>query len=256
MKGKEHMMNRLGATSLAAVLIAAGGAGATLAAGGLSIAPAFLEHEAQAGPVGEVRVANGSAKPMAITVRVRPWIQPRSGAVRPDGGRTLRQVRLSATAFTLAPGEVRTVSATLLSRPAAGSLYGAIDVLGTPQGPRPRNGVLARSRLLGGLRLNPPAAQRRLRVRVGAARGGTRGAVLAVRSTGNTVEPLTGSARIAGATGTLRGSIAGQRVLPGAVVDLRLSGERLQPGRYTAAVTLRQGGRQVAQVTRRFRVAR
>ncbi|HEX5926965.1 MAG TPA: hypothetical protein VFY45_24280 [Baekduia sp.] len=243
-------------TAIAAVLIVSGAtaAASTTAAGGLSIAPAFLEHEAQPGSVGQIRVANGSAKALTVTVRARPWIQERGGAVRPDGRRTLGQVRLSATTFTLAPGEARTVSATLLSRPAFGSLYGTIDVLGTPQGARPRNGILARYRLLGGLRLNPSAAQRRLRVRVGAPRIDTKGVVVPVRNTGNTVEPLTGSTRILGATGTLRGTIASQRILPGGLVDVGLRRGRLQAGRYTAAVTVRQGGRQVAKVTRTFRV--
>ncbi|HEV7493654.1 hypothetical protein [Baekduia sp.] len=248
-------MQHIRTTAVVAALIASGTAAAsTTAAGGLSIAPAFLEHEAQPGAVGEIRVTNGSAKALTVTVRARPWIQERGGAVAPDGPKTLAQVRLSATAFTLAPGEARSVAATLLARPGSGSLYGAIDVLGTPQGARPRNGILARYRLLGGLRLNPPAAQRRLRVRVGAPRADGKGVVMPTRNTGNTVEPLTGSARIVGATGTLRATIAAQRILPGGLVDIRLRRGRLQAGRYTAAVTLRQGGRQVATVSRTFRV--
>jgi hypothetical protein len=248
-------MQHIRTMAVTAVLIASGSAAAsTTAAGGLSIAPAFLEHEAQQGPVGEIRVTNGSAKALAVIVRARPWIQERSGAVAPDGRKTLAQIRLSATAFTLAPGEARSISATLPARPGSGSLYGAIDVLGTPQGARPRNGILARYRLLGGLRLNPAAAQRRLRVRVGAPRPDGKGVVVPVRNTGNTVEPLTGSARIVGATGTLRATIAAQRILPGGLVDVRVRRGRLQAGRYTAAVTLRQGGRTVATVSRSFRL--
>lgn len=244
--------------AIAAVLIASGATAAanTNAAGGLSLAPAFLEREAQPGAVGSFRVANGSGETVAVTVRARPWIQARSGAVRPNGRRTLPQVRLGATAFTLAPGASRTVSATLTSTPPSGSVYGAIDVIGTPQDARPRNGIVARYRLLGGLRLNPPAAQRRRRVRVGVARvsgAGGAGVLVPVRNAGNTVEPVTGSARITGATGTLRSTIAAQRILPGGLVDLRLRRGRLQPGRYTARITLRQGGRQVAAVTRVFR---
>jgi hypothetical protein len=248
------MMKRIRVTAVAAVMIASGATAvaSTTAAGGLSIAPAFLEHEAQPGSVGEIRVANGSAKALAVAVRARPWIQERGGAVAPDGRRTLPQVRLGATTFTLAPGEARSVSATLLSRPGSGSLYGAIDVIGTPQGARPRNGILARYRLLGGLRLNPAAAQRRLRVRVGVPRADAKGVVVPVRNIGNTVEPLTGSTRIVGATGTLRATIGAQRILPGGLVDVRVRRGRLQGGRYTAAVTLRQGGRQVAKVTRTF----
>jgi hypothetical protein len=249
-------MKRIRVTAVAVVLIASGAtaAASTTAAGGLSIAPAFLEHEAQPGVVGQIRVANDSAKALAVTVRARPWIQERSGAVRPDGNKVLAQVKLSVRTFTLQPGEERSVSAALVRRPASRSLYGAIDVLGTPQGARPRNGILARYRLLGGLRLNPAVAQRRLRVRVGAPRPDRSGVVLPVRNNGNTVEPLTGSARIVGATGTLRATIASRRILPGGLVDVRVRRGRLQAGRYTAAVTLRQGGRQVAKVTRAFRV--
>ena len=42
--------------------------------------------------------------------------------------KTLPQVKLSLTAFTLKPGEARSVSAALVARPGSGSLYGAIDV--------------------------------------------------------------------------------------------------------------------------------
>ena len=64
-------MKRIRVTAVAAVLVASGAtaAASTTAAGGLSLAPAFLEHEAQPGPVGQIRVANGSAKALAVTVR-------------------------------------------------------------------------------------------------------------------------------------------------------------------------------------------
>jgi hypothetical protein len=89
---------------------------------------------------------------------------------------------------------------------------------------------------------------------VGTPRNDRSGVVVPVRNTGNTVEPLTGSARIVGATGTLRATIAAQRILPGGLVDIRLRRGRLQPGRYTTSVTLRQAGRRVATVTRTLRV--
>jgi hypothetical protein len=248
-------MNRFLAAALAALITLAVAATATAVdAGGLSIAPAILERDAQPGPVGTIRVTNDSSRAVAITVRARPWIQSRAGAVRPDARRTLPRARLSATAFMLAPGTTRTITTTLTARPSGGSLYGAVEVTGTPQGPRPRNGIVTRYRLLATLRLNPPKAQRKLRVAVGAARADRLGAVLRVSNTGNTVQPLTGSARITGPAGTLRTSLAAQRVLPGSTVELRLRRGRLQSGHYRAAVTLRQGGRRVTTVTRGFDV--
>lgn len=249
-------MNPVRVTLVTIALSAVGSVGAAdgLAAGGLSISPVFLEHEARPGRVGEVRVVNGSTRAVAIRVAVRPWIQSRSGAVRPDDRRRLAQVRLGASSFTLTPGAARRVPVTLLTRPRSGSLYGAIDVLGTPRIKRPRKGIRARYRLLAGLRLNPSAAARRLAVRLGAARGASGRVALPVRNTGNTVAPITGAVIVSSPSGTWRAAIPGRRVLPGAVVDLRPALGRLPRGRYRARITLRQGGRRVAAATRRLQV--
>jgi hypothetical protein len=247
-------MTRLAIAALAALCTLAVTATATaIDAGGISLTPAILERDAQPGPLGTIRVANDSSRAVAITVHVRPWIQARDGTVTPDGRQRLSHVRLSATAFTLAPGAARTISATLSARPGRRSIYGAIEVTGTPKGPRPSNGIRTRYRLLGALRLNPPAVQRKLRVAVGTARTDRKGVVLAVRNTGNTAQPVIGSARISGPAGTVRTTLPSQRILPGATVNVRLRRGRLQPGRYTATIALRQGGRHVATVTRRFR---
>lgn len=243
--------------ALAATVAAACGgvalaAASTTATGGLSISPAIVEHQATPGAVGAVRVANGSNRTIAVRVRARPWVQARSGAVEADRRRTLAPIRLGATSFTLAPGTARTVTATLLKRPSGGSLYGAIEVVGTPQGGAV-DGVRTRYRLLGSLRLNPSPAQRRLRLRVGTAAADASGATVAVRNAGNTVAPITGSARLTSAAGTLRSTIAEQRILPGAVVNLRIQEGRLRAGPYTAAITLRQAGRTIATATRTLR---
>ncbi|HVU92023.1 MAG TPA: hypothetical protein VHC23_07305 [Jatrophihabitans sp.] len=226
--------------------------------GSLSLSPAFVEHEATPGAVGAVKVANSSAKTLAVTVSARPWLQGRDGAVRADVRRSLTQVKLAATTFKLAPGQARSVPITLRATPRAGSLYGAIEVIGSVQGARAKNGVLVRYRLLGGLRLNPVATKRRLHVQIGTARVVSRKAVLPVRNDGNTALPIGGSAQVKGttkgATGTVRSTIAAHRILPGSTVELRLVGKRLKPGSYRATVTLRQGDRRVAQVTRSFRV--
>lgn len=251
-------MTRTRITALAATAAIACGAAAiaaasTTAAGGLSISPAIVEHQATPGAVGQLRVNNATNRTISVRVRARPWVQARSGAVETNNNKTLPQLRLGATSFTLAPGTARTVTATLLERPSGGSLYGAVEVIGTPQGGTV-NGVRTRYRLLGSLRLNPSSAQRRLRLRVGTAAADGSGALVAVRNTGNTVEPITGSARITSAAGTLRSSIADQRILPNAVVNLRIHKGRLRAGTYTAAITLRQGGRTIAAVKRSLRV--
>ncbi|MFT4036282.1 MAG: hypothetical protein QM679_11980 [Patulibacter sp.] len=226
----------------------------TAAAGGLAISPATIEREAKPGSIGSVRVTNGASKTLRITVSARPWIQSRNGAVRPNDTRRLSQIKLGVTAFTLAPGQVRSVPASLLSRPSSGSLYGTISVIGTVVGASSSNGVTARYRLLAGLRLNPSTARRSLRAVVGSARysGGT--TRIGVRNAGNTVEPISGSATVSGPSGTRRVSITAQRIVPGATVDLRLPHGRLQAGRYTIALRLDQGGRRVATVTRSVRV--
>lgn len=223
------------------------------AAGSLSISPAILETVAKPGRVGAVTVANTTSAPMRVTVRTRPWRQARSGVVTPDGRRTLsRQVRVSPASFTLPAGQRRAIDVRLLRAPAGGSLYGSVEIIGTP--PAAKRGIRTRSRLIAGLRLNPLAAQRVLRVQVGRIRAGGRSALMAVRNAGNTVTPLTGSVRISGGSGTLRTTIAEARILPGATVDLSLRSGRLLAGRYTATVTLRQAGRRVASVKRRFTV--
>lgn len=241
----------LAATAATAGLATA--ASSTTAAGGLSIAPAILEHPAILGSIGQLRVANGSNRTISIRVHTRPWTQSRTGAVDAIPRKTLKHLRLGATTFTLAPGTSRTITATLRSRPSGGSLYGAIEVIGTPQGGT-TNGVRAKYRLLGSLRLNPSSSARRLRLRIGTTTPTTTGATVAVRNLGNTVEPITGSVRIASAAGTLRSSIAAQRILPGAVVNLPIQRSRLRSGTYKATITLRQAGRQVATATRTFRV--
>lgn len=248
-------MKRLLVAAIAAPVTLAATAPATAQdSGGLTLSPALIERTARVGSLGEIRVANTSKRAMKVTVAARPWLQARSGAVQPNGRKRLAAVKLGARSFTLAPGASRAIAASLSTRPASGSLYGAVDVTGTPQGATPASGVVTRYRLVGGLRLNPVRAQQRLRVRVGAARATRNRVVVAVTNRGNTVRPITGSVRITGPAGTLRSGIAAQRVIPGAAVDVPLRRTGLQRGSYRASVTLRQGGRTVARVTRSFRV--
>lgn len=224
--------------------------------GGLSLTPAILEHAAQTGAVGSVTVANTSTKAMRVTIKARPWSQARNGKTSASRRSTLRrQVRMSRSAFQLAPGARQKVDLSLLRRPARGSLYGAVEVVGTPRGARRRRGITVAYRLIGSLRLNPPASARVLRLRAGAPKASRRGIVLPVRNTGNTIEPVGGNVRISGPRGTRRGSIRPVKILPGKLVHLSLGSTRGLPrGTYTAAVSLTQARRQIASVRRRVRV--
>lgn len=243
-------------TAAAVTLLLAAAPATGAGTGGLSIAPAIVERQIQAGAAGELVVVNDSAQTIDVVATPRPWIQPRNGVVRPNSRKRLRGVKVSPARFTLAAGARRTIQATLSRVPKAHSLYGTIEVLGTPRARR--SGVRTRLRLLASLRLNPAPSARRLRVQVGRARTSGKGArrqvLAAARNTGNTVMPITGSATIRGATGTLRGTIRARRILPGATVDLQLARGRLARGSYVATVVLRQGGRRVASVRRSFRV--
>jgi hypothetical protein len=239
------------ATTTATVAVAA--LPSAFAAGGLSITPAILEHRATPGKAGTVVVANTSNSALKVVVTPRPWRQARSGAVSANRGKTLRAaVGVSAKSFTLAPGTKRAVDVTLRAKPSGGSLFGALEVVGTPTSKPSGNGITAQYRLISSLRLTATTPRRG--VRVGDARVSGRSVVVAVRNTGNTIDPITGSARLTGPRGTVNAAIAAVRVLPGAVVDLVLSSTSSLPkGAYTAAISLTQAGHKVASAKRAFR---
>lgn len=243
-------------TALAIALLAAVPAGAA-AQTGLSVSPAVIERPAVAGPLGEVRVANAERTPIRVTIAARPWRQARSGRVAPDRRRTLRDVRLAARRFTLAPGQARVVPARLLRTPASGSAYGAVEVVGRPEGRR-RGGVKLVYRLITSLRIDPVGDRLRTRLTVGRARitgrGRSRTLVVAVRNRGNSAAPVTGAVRLRGPRGTVRGAFPATRILPGSTVDLRLRPrEGVPAGRLRAAIGLRQHGRAVVRARRTVR---
>ena len=253
-------MKRTLILAIAAAVLAGFALPQALAAGGLSISPAIVEHLAQPGAVGSIEVKNTTSSPLAITVAARPWRQARSGAVAPNRRKKLAQVRVSAGSFSLAPGARRTVAFTLLRAPAGGSLYGAMEIIGKPPKPKKRSGIVAAYRLVGSMRLNPATARRSLRVRLGAARvtgkGAKRAIKVALRNAGNTVDPVRGTARISGSRGSRSIAIADRRIVPGATVDLPLGAIRgLAKGRYSARVSLFQAGKPVLTATRRFRIS-
>jgi hypothetical protein len=251
------MLRRATATRLLAAVAALTTAGAVLpsafAAGGLSVSPAILEHIATVGSVGSVTINNTAATALKITVTPRPWNQARSGAVSANRKATLsKDIKVGTRSFVLAAGAQRSVSLSLAHRPSGGALFGALEVMGVPTSKPSGSGITAEYRIISSLRLT--AAAPRHGVRIGDARISGKSAVVAVRNTGNTVDPVAGSVRLTGPRGTVNATIAAVRVLPNAIVDLKLSAaSKLPKGRYTASVSLSQGGKKVAAAKRSFR---
>ena len=248
-------IRRLAALAVAIGLLAAGpGAGGALAArGGLSITPGILEHAAQPGGVGAVKISNTTSGPMTVKLAMRPWAQARSGAVAPDRRRVLAKVRPNRGSFALRAGASRTVRLSLARRPARGSLYGAIEVTGTPRRKGGKN-VRVAYRLVSSMRLLPSRQVFRSRIGRLFEHGSVRhGALfLAVRNTGNTIEPIGGRVKISGHNHTLSGIVSPKAILPGATVNLRLTRLRgtLPRGRYRVGVALTQAGHRVGGLRR------
>jgi hypothetical protein len=235
-------------------------ANAAAAAGGLSLKPSILEQTARRGTSDTVEVVNSSDRKLDVTIAPRPWRQSRTGTVAADRRRTLaRFVRVSDASFTLDAGARRTIAVTLTRVPARDSLYGSLEVIGRPT--RPRKGVNVGYRLIGSLRFNPPGSARKLRLRAGDARvsgrKGNRALTLQVRNGGNTIDPVGGDVVIRGPRGGRSTGIGAVRILPGKRVSLELASlNGLRAGRYTAAITLKQRGRNRLSVTRHFHVRR
>jgi hypothetical protein len=238
-----------GGTALGQKAVAGGAAAQTQ--GGLSVMPAIIEHSAQAGALSTLTVANRSAAPLAVTVTPRPWTQSASGKVSPNRRGTLPGVSVSQSTFTLAPGAEQQVTATLSSVPAAGYLYGALEVVGVPTDAATRKGVVLGYRLVGSLRIVPKAAKFGMTAGTPKAVKGT--AVIPVKNTGNTLDPVSGTVTVKGARGTKNLAIAALRILPGKSVNVP-AGSKLAAGSYTAKVTLSQRGKKALSVTKKFKV--
>jgi hypothetical protein len=220
--------------------------------GGLAITPALLAAPATPGALGTMSVENHSSKPLSVTVAARPWTETSTGAIAVDRKHSLAaQVRLSATSFTLAPGATAPVSLSLLAAPSGGALYGAVEVIGLPAGAAKQKGIVLGYRLIGSLRLTPTASKYALAagaVKVSSAHAVT----LPIKSTGNTIDPVTGTVRVKGATGTNNYSINAVKILPGDTISPSLG--KHAKGTYTATVTLTQGGKKQLSATRKFSV--
>jgi hypothetical protein len=214
--------------------------------GGVSITPASVERTAKRGAVGTITVKNTTPDAMRVTINVRPWIQNRStGAVSLNTRASLsRYVRASPQTFTLRPGQ-RRVTFNMRRMTASGSLYAGFQVFAKQVRPKRRNGIIPQYDLRGKVRLNP--TRKRPNLRVGATdvvgRGNNRSLILAVRNTGNTLDPVGGTVSITGPT-RRNATIPQVAVVPGQVVYLKGGALRgMKGGNYTATWTVTVGGK-------------
>jgi hypothetical protein len=233
----------LGLTLAAAaggVATAATAGHAARATGGLSLTPVIVEQKAAAGPLGPYTVTNRSRTALAVTVAARPWKQASNGSVQPDRRRSLPGVSVAQPAFTLAPGQSQAVGVTVDAIPAAGALYGALEVIGLPLNAQKAKGVVLGYRLVGTLRLTPAVPVHKLRPRA-KVRGRT--LVLDVTNRGNTVDPVSADVTLEDPRGTRNPPVRPVRILPGRTV--RLLSTRVQPHDYRLIARLDQAGKRV-----------
>jgi hypothetical protein len=224
--------------------------------GGVSITPATVEATAKRGSVGTFTVKNTTKDTLRVTVTVRPWSQNRTTAqvVLNKRASLTPYVKASPQSFNLAPGS-RSVRLNMRRLTAAGSLYGGIQVFAKQKKRKATNGIIPQWDLVGRLRLNP--ARRRSNLRVGATdvvgRGNGRSLILAVRNTGNTLDPVSGTVRITGPTGRTA-TIPQVSVVPGQVVYLKGGALRgMKGGNYTATWSITQGSKRYS-AKRTFRL--
>ena len=231
------------AAAAGGVATAATAGHATSATGGLSLSPAVVEQKAATGPLAPFTVTNRSRAKLAVTVAARPWKQTLSGKVQPDRGRSLAGVSVAQPAFTLAPGQSQAVGVTVDALPAAGALYGALEVIGLPPNAERAKGVVLGYRLIGTLRLTPAVPVYKLRADA-KVRGRT--LVLDVTNRGNTVDPVSADVTLKDPRGTRSPSVRPVRILPGRTV--RLLSTRVQPHGYRLVARLDQGGKRIVTV--------
>lgn len=224
--------------------------------GGVQITPAMVERTARRGNVGSFTVKNTTRSTLRVTVTVRPWTQNRTtAAVQANLRASLSPyVRASPQTFDLRPGS-RSVRLNMRRMTASRSLYGGIQVFAKLKRPKRTNGINPQYNVIGRLRLNP--SRKRPNLRVGATdvvgRGNARSLILAVRNTGNTLDPVGGTVRITGPTGR-NATIPQVSVVPGQVVYLKGGALRgMRAGSYTATWNVTIGGKRIT-AKRTFRL--
>ena len=203
-----------------------------------------------------ITVKNTTKDTMRVTINVRPWIQNRStGTVVLNTRASLSPyVRASPQTFTLAPGQ-RRVSFNMRRMTASGSLYAGFQVFAKQAKPTRRNGIIPQWDLRGKMRLNP--SRKNPSLRIGASdvvgRGNNRSLILAVRNTGNTLDPVGGTVSITGPTAR-NATIPAVGIVPGQVVYLKGGALRgMKAGNYTATWNVTIGGKRY-NVKRTFRL--
>ena len=244
-----------GALSLAVVGSATGGVIAAQAddaapraqaaqQGGVQITPARVEATAKKGTVASFTVKNSTKDTLRVTVTIRPWSQNRAtGQVAINKRANLSPyVVASPQVFDLRPG-TRSLKLNMKRTTASGSLYGGIQVFAKQKKKKATNGIIPQYEVIGALRLNPRV--KRPNLRVGATdvvgRGNGRSLILAVRNTGNTLDPVSGTVKITGPTGRTS-TIPAVSIVPGQVVYLKGGSLRgMKGGNYTATWTITQG---------------
>lgn len=230
---------------------AGGAAAARQAEGGLSLSPAVIEvKNAPSGPLGSILVANRSTTALSVTVTPRPWLQSAAGKVSPNRKAKLAGITVGESAFTLAPGAEKQVSATLNGTPANG-LYGALEVVGLPTDLAKRKGLVVGYRVVGALRFLPGVPKASLTAGKIKASKGT--AVLPVKNTGNTIDAVTGSVSVKSALGTKNLTVQAVKILPGNTINIPLA-TKLSKGSATAKVTLNQRGKKALELNKKFTV--
>jgi hypothetical protein len=212
------------------------------AAGGLSVTPAVLEHNAKRGTVGSMTLNNSTNETLKVTVTIRPWRQELNGTVVSDSTASLsRYVRATRKSFTIRGGQKLPITLKLYHVPHGGSLYGGVDVFGKPTSTKGRKGIIPQYRIISKLRLN--AAHKIYNWRTGAAQVRQRAVILPVRNLGNSIDPIGGSYRITGPSGR-SGTMAGIAAIPGKLIGLNLgSTNGMKKGTYTINATVMQGNR-------------
>jgi hypothetical protein len=212
-------------------------AGAAALPGGLAVENGLIERPAAAGVNNVVKVSNRSDDAMTVAVTPRPWIQSSTGAVSPNRRSTLRDVGVSENEFTLKSGESKDITVTLKT---GTPQYGALEVVGLPTNVAKRKGIVTGYRLVSSLRYLPAAKTYALKV--GRAKVKKDMLTLSVKSSGNTAEPVSGTDRLKGPLGTRQRSVKATGLLPRKTIALALlSTKKLNAGRYTATVSLKQG---------------
>ena len=172
--------------------------------GGVSITPASVETTAKRGSVGSITVKNTTRDTMRVTINVRPWIQNRCHRHgRPEHARQPVAVRAGVAADVhaqagRAPRQLQHAPDDRVGL----ALRRLPGVRQAGQARRRRNGIIPQWDLRGKMRLNP--SRKNPNLRIGATdvvgRGNNRSLILAVRNTGNTLDPVGGTVRITGPT--------------------------------------------------------